>query len=306
MSYDKKMLRVWTILNKLNTEKKVITEDLAREFNVSVRTVQRDIGLINVAGFLLVSNERGHYSFMEGFSLGKVALSEEEASLLSVLYEIARSLGSNFETSFRDIFRKILDGDKDLFYYVKMPEGEKLNKEYPFMDQIKDAIENYRKLELYYVAEKKKKHKVDPLKIILFGGFWYLLARIDGKEWIVKFRLDKIKKMKILDEEFEEPENLRLLLDESLNIWFSDERDKKIVIKVDECVSDYFRKQKFFPMQKIKKKNKDGSLLLESKVGDFMEVIPNILKWIPHVTVVEPADLKKEIKTRIRRYLQKV
>ena len=77
-----------------------------------------------------------------------------------------------------------------------------------------------------------------------------------------------------------------------------------MVLKADKEVAEYFRKRTYFPVQKIKKENKDGSLTIESKVGDYMEVISNILRWIPFVKVVGPEDLKKDIKTRIKRYMQ--
>ncbi|MBU0896722.1 MAG: HTH domain-containing protein, partial [Candidatus Omnitrophica bacterium] len=54
-SYDKKIFRLLFILNKLETRKKVSTSDLAKEFNVSLRTVQRDIELLSMAGFPLIS-----------------------------------------------------------------------------------------------------------------------------------------------------------------------------------------------------------------------------------------------------------
>ena len=305
-NYDKKILRIWTILNKLDSCKEVSTSELSEEFNVSYRTIQRDLKLLDLAGFPMVAIERGHHTFMEGFSLKRMEMSGEEGSLLSFLYEIASSLGDNFEKSFREIFRKVLMGEVYSPFYVKIPEGVKLDEKIPHVKDIKTAIEDFRKIKIDYVkSDGQKTLKVHPLKIMFFDGFWYLLSRIDGKKWIVTLKIENIRNLKVLDDYFEEPDNLKTLLGESVNIWFSEKRNKKVVFKVDKEVAEYFKQRTYFPMQKVKKENKDGSLVIESRVGNYMEVIPNVLRWVPHVTVVEPADLKKDVKARIKKYLQK-
>ena len=302
--YDKKIFRLLYILNRLDKGGKVSTRRLAKEFNVTLRTVQRDLELLNMTGFPLESLEKGYHSFAEGFSLGKVMASEEEASLLSFLYEIAKSLGENFEESFQGILRKVLAEGEESSFYVKIPEGVKLDKEFPHLKDLELAIEECRKIELSYLTKEGevKQFKVHPLKIIFFEGFWYLLTRIDEKEWIVKFRLENIKEVTVLDEYFALPENLKTMLDQSVNIWFSEKRDKKVVLKVDKDIARFFKQRTFFPLQEIKKENKDGSMLVESTVGHYMEVIPTIFKWLPRITVVKPKELREEIKGIIKEY----
>jgi predicted DNA-binding transcriptional regulator YafY len=304
-SYDKKIFRLWTILNRLDTRKKISTCELSEEFNVSYRTVQRDLQLLGEAGFPIVATEKGQHTFSEGFSLKRMEMSEEEASLLSFLYEIAKSLGENFEESFRGILRKVLAKECDSPFYVKIPEGVKLDKKMPYVKDLEKAIETSSVIEMdYEKPEGDKWLRVHPLKIMFFEGFWYLLARIEGKEWIVKLRLEKIRNLKVMEDTFDEPENLKTMLEESVNIWFSEKRDKKVVLKVDKEVARYFKQREYFPLQKIKKENKDGSLVVESMVSDHMEVIPNIMRWIPNVRVVSPAGLKEEIASRIEKYLK--
>ena len=84
-NYDKKIFRIIRILNKLDSCGKVSTRLLAKEFNVNIRSIQRDLQLIITAGFPLVSDEenKGEYRFFEGFSLKKMMLSEEEINRLA-------------------------------------------------------------------------------------------------------------------------------------------------------------------------------------------------------------------------------
>lgn len=65
-SYDKKFLRLVVIIRHLGMEGYVTTPALAREFHVTIRTVQRDISLIEQGGFPLIRTALG-WKFIDGF-----------------------------------------------------------------------------------------------------------------------------------------------------------------------------------------------------------------------------------------------
>jgi predicted DNA-binding transcriptional regulator YafY len=304
-SYDKKVFRLFFILNQLDSRKKVSTGELAREFNVSLRTVQRDIVLLNTTGFPIISFEKGYHSFMEGFSLKKMMLTKEEASLLSFLHDISKSLGGKFEDSFSSILKKVISKEPVSAFYVKLPEGSKINRNFPYIKELEDAVKNNMKIALHYkTPEKEGDYRVCPLKIIFFDGFWYLLVKVDGKDWIRTFRLENIRNIELLDEYFTSPKNLSTFLDQSVNIWFTEKRDKQVVLKIDKEAARYFKQQVYFPLQKITKENRDGSLRIETKICHNEEIIYTIFRWIPYVHVIEPKGLKKEIKEKITEYLK--
>ena len=303
-SYDKKVFRLFFILNQLDSRKRASSAELAREFNVSLRTVQRDIVLLNTTGFPIISSEKGYHSFMEGFSLKKMMLTREEASLLSFLHDISKSLGEKFEDSFSSILKKVVSKEQDSAFYVKLPEGSKISKDFPYIKELEEAVKDNNKIVLHYkTLEKEGDYKVCPLKITFFDGFWYLLSQVDCKEWLRTFRLDNIQGVEMLNEYFTLPKNINTILNESVNIWFSEKKDKKVVLKVDKEAANYFKQQTYFPLQKITKENRDGSLRIETMICHNEEIIYTILRWIPHVHVIEPKYLKKEIKGKIVEYL---
>lgn len=304
--YDKKVFRLFFILNQLDSRRKVSMQELAREFNVSPRTVQRDIVLLNTTGFPIISLEKGYHSFMEGFSLKKMMLTREEASLLSFLHDISRSLGGKFEDSFSSILKKVISKEQDSAFYVKLPKGSKISKDFPYIKELEEAVKDNIKIVLdYKTPEKEGDYRVCPLKILFFDGFWYLLAQVDGKDWIIKFRLENIKKIELLDEYFTPPRNLNTFLDQSVNIWFTEKRDKQVVLKVDKEAAKYFKQQVYFPLQKITKENRDGSLRIETKICRNEEILRIIFRWIPYVHVVKPKSLKIEVEEIVKGYLIK-
>lgn len=181
--YDKRIFRLLSILNKLNDGGKVSCRELAGEFNVSLRTIQRDLEILDRAGFLLTSPEKGVWAFVEGFSLRKMKLTAEEASLLGFLGDISRSLGGKFEWSFQNILKKVLQQEYDSPFYAKMPQGIGIGKDAPFIQEIEEAVGESRKILLKYRhGGKVKTYKLRPLKIISYEGFWYLLAQAEGRE----------------------------------------------------------------------------------------------------------------------------
>ncbi|MEI8349856.1 MAG: WYL domain-containing protein [Candidatus Omnitrophota bacterium] len=306
-NYDHKFFRLLFILNKLDRGEKVSTLSLAKEFNVKIRTVQRDIALLCGTGFLIESLEKGTYCFEKGFSLRKIHLSGEEASLLSFMFEIAKSLGSNFEGTFRSVLAKVIQKEYEYPYYAKIPSSETSFKELPFIKDLENAVSDSCKINLKYKKDDNlKEYHLCPLKIIFFDGFWYLLAQGDKEKQIVKFRLDRIKHVALLDEYFTPPGNIKKILDQSANIWFSGKNKYKAILHVDKQISDYFKQRKYFPSQKITKKNKDGSLIIESSYSDMAEVSHTIMHWLPHIVVTGPEDLKNEIKAKIEEYRKRL
>ena len=307
-SYDKRIFRLLYILNRLDSGQKVFSRQLAKDFNVSIRSIQRDISLLTVTGFLIHSPEKGVYTFAEGFSLKKIKLTDEEASLLTFLCEISQSLGDKFSDSFRSILKKVIQQEYDSPFYAKMPEGVKLDKKLPFMEELEDAIDSYQQVKISYTAYDNavKIFQLDPLKIIYFDGFWYLLARLSGKERFLKFRLEKIKEFETLDSYFEPPKNVKTMLDQSVNIWFSEKRDKKVTLRVDRNVAGYFKQKIYFPIQKIKKENKDGSLIIETKTHRYEEIMHIIMHWIPYIKVISPKELIDLVRERINEYSKRI
>ena len=301
--YDKKLFRLVSILNKLGTRRGVATKELSEDFGVTMRTAQRDLELLNQAGFPIVTLEDGRHGFMEGFSLKKFDITNEEASLLTFLAEITNSLGDPFKESFRSIFAKALSKQCESPFYAKIPQSDTLRKDYPFLKDLEEAIEECQMITMQYKPKDKEKwFKVGPLKIIFYEGFWYLLAWLDYKEYILKFRLENITKLEVTSDHFEPPKNLKTMLDESTNIWFSEKEKEKVLLRITKEAAKYFKQKKYFPHQKIIKENRDGSLVVESRVGDQREAISTIMHWIPNIHVLEPDKLKQAIKNNIDEY----
>ncbi len=307
--YDKKLFRLIKILNVLQDSKSAKTADLAAEFTVSLRTAQRDIARLTAAGFPIIEDElaKGVYRFYPGYSLKGLSVSNEEVSLLVSLCDVARHMGGDFSKAYKNIFAKVMNTREwDSPFFVMMPKAAGPVKNEGLMRTAQDAIEGNRRVRMVYVTgdNEKKSFIVEPLKLIYYDAYWYLAVRYPGQGWIFKNRLDRIQKLEMLDERFKPPAKLKKMLQDTQSIWFNEKRDKVARIKVSADAAPFFKDRCFFPRQKIVQRNQDGSIVLETTLCHYMEAIPSILRWIPHLTVLAPKELRGTIKDSVSTYLK--
>lgn len=106
-SHDKQILRLLVILNQLNNKNAVRTADLAAEFGVSTRTVQRDLEWLGMAKFPIALGIQG-YQFPPDYSLRKIVIGLEEKQLLEFLRRACEKAGPSYKRLANGFFEKVL------------------------------------------------------------------------------------------------------------------------------------------------------------------------------------------------------
>jgi gas vesicle protein len=100
------------MLNRLNSNHFFKTSELAEEFNVTMRTVQRDLELLDMAGFPIIP-EDDKYKFMNGFSLQKISVTPTERFLLNIFFELFSKAGEPLDSAAKGFLNKLLLAPKD-------------------------------------------------------------------------------------------------------------------------------------------------------------------------------------------------
>lgn len=305
--YDKKLFRLIKILNVIQESKSTNTADLAVEFKISRRTAQRDIARLITAGFPIIEDEltKGVYRFFAGYSLKGLSVSDAEVSLLVSLCDVARHMGGDFSQAYKNIFAKVMNtAEWDSPFLVMMPKVGRTKANEEFLKTAESAISANKRVRIIYQSTEKelKEYTLEPLKLIFYEGYWYLASRHPGRDWIITNRLDRMRELEALEETFKPPKNLKKILQETHSIWFNEKRDCVVRIKVSADAAPYFEDRSHFPLQKIVKRKRDGAVILEAKLCHYMEAIPTIYRWIPHLTVLSPKGLTDRIKKGISDY----
>jgi len=307
---DKKYYRVLKILNILNEKGKVRISDLALEFDVTERSIQRDIERINMT-FGLEQTDKGEYAFAPGVSLKEMRLSGEQMSALIFMHEMFKGMGGAFSGSFEALLHRMTKSAPwESPYAIIMPRPGKNLDIKKFIPAVETAILECRKISINYVRRGEMVLRtLSPLKILVDNGFYYILSMAEKKGEYLKYRLDNISSLELTPHIFTPPANIEKVIKDATSVWGAmPVRDRKILmrLKISPSAADFFRKKEFFPLQRIIKEDSNGSVILESSLAQLMEAIPTILNWIPDIEVLSPETLKAEIRSRVELYLKKI
>jgi len=298
--YDKILTRLITILKRLNEGEVLSVSELASEFNVSTKTIQRDFNERLVSFPIIQINKK--WQMQDGHKIEKTQ-DVEEKIVLDIIEKITEGIGGRFATKSGKLLSKIKNYDYNPIY-------TKLNIE-DISDRLSDIqlLESAIKQKLqitcqYMIDESKIDIDIKPLKIANFEGFWYLIALKDNK--LRKYYLKEISNIKLTNEHFSTNDGLDWSLDNSISIWFEDKVEPfSVELYAHKGAAKYFQRRPL-PSQKIIAINTDGTMEFSVKITHIMEIMPLVKYWIPHLQVLKPKSIRDEIKKDLQAYLKEI
>jgi predicted DNA-binding transcriptional regulator YafY len=83
-------------------------------------------------------------------------------------------------------------------------------------------------------------------------------------------------------------------------------KDIVIRLKVDKSVRRFFVLKKYLPSQKVVYNYENGDIEVEYIVSNYMEIEDLIIKWLPHITIISPRNLKKMVKKSLEKKLRRL
>ena len=224
--------RLSAILIHLQSKKVITAAEIAERFNISVRTVYRDINSLIEAGVPVGAEAGIGYFLVEGYKLPPVMFTTQEATSLIIAEKLIDSFPDRFtKTNFQDALFKIkavLKGQqKDhieiLSENMRVFQGNKNleQKEYIYLQEIQLSLVNKKAIEISYFVHSREqltKREVEPVGICFYMNDWHLIAWCRLRGDYRDFRMDRIKAVKHLDENFinENP----ITIDEYFKTWF--------------------------------------------------------------------------------------
>jgi predicted DNA-binding transcriptional regulator YafY len=299
---DRVLTRLILILQKLSDNQFPTRKDLAEEFNVSAKTIQRDINE-RLCHFPIEENSLKQLKFLEGFSLNKTSLKENEMLFIYLSLSQIKDINKNFEKTTYDIFSKLLTPHYKTPYHIKANAFENIDMDSKILNNIERAIEYRNCLNLKL---KNREFIIEPYKVICFDGIWYLLGKDVQCEKIKTVFIHEIIDMDLRKEKYLLDRPIESILDNVHSAWFEDGNQMTIVVKINKRVAFNFKLKNILPSQKIIEEYVDGSLLVEFGVTTE-EDIDNIIKaWIPDIEIISPKKYRnnfiKELKDYIKIY----
>lgn len=301
-SYDTILTRLMLTLTKLSGGERPTLKELAEEFNVSLKTVQRDI-YHRLMLFPIEKTPEGELVFMDGFTLSKTQLSMDEIITMSLSLDLIKGAGSEFNKSARHLFAKMLHSNFCNPYYIKPPQHQMINMDSDLMNTIEKSIETQTRA---LITTKEETIEVEPYKITNIEGIWYLLAYDMDKAKVKTYLVANIVSFKKTRQTFTPRHDIAKLLPKVQSAFFDSGRSFDVIIAVYPNVAEYFKLKRLLPSQEILEEKTDGTLIIKYAVS-HEEDIDNLIKaWLPDIEVLEPAAFRDQIVHELQAYLERL
>lgn len=300
---------IYILLNKGN----VTAAELAERFEVSVRTIYRDVETLSMAGIPVYSRKgkNGGIGLTEQFVLNKMLISKEEQQRILAALTSLGEMGGKEEA---EILQKLGDFFKaDTPAWVSIDFSDWSGRRQELFEQIREAILGHRVMEFdYYGQYGEMTHRiVEPIQLLFKDYTWYVRAYCRNKHAMRLFKVLRMKRVQVLDEVFEVAIGH---LEERENAGMGDSvpgstesasgkenmPEKFPKIRLHTLKKEAYRIYDKFEEEEITVlENGDFEVCFQYYLDDWVYGL--ILSFGPSAKVLEPAFVREELAERIRR-----
>lgn len=312
----KRFDRIVAILIQLQSKKVVRAQDLAERFDVSLRTIYRDIRTLEVSGVPIYGEAGTGYSLMDGYRLPPVMFTREEASSFIAAEKLMqqfpdKELGEHYQSAMFKLKAVLKNTDKDLVSDIGAKvlvrnNADVFNEKAPnALAQVFRSIGERKQIILSYeaiAASEPSLRTIEPVGVFQENQNWYILGFCHLRKDYRQFRTDRIHDIKLTDQNFEQShDELEKHLGKTTNENFTE-----IVIIVDNYVAKY-----------LKHDRKHYGFVSEKKLGDKTEmtfrtrdVENGFARWFmmfpDYATIIQPESLKTRVTALLQAGLEKL
>lgn len=207
-----RVVAIWMLFQSRHL---ITAQEMAERFNVSIRTIYRDIRTLENAGLPILSEAGVGYSLDRGYRLPPVVFDREEALALFMAEKfIAQSSDQITKTAYLRALTKIravlnetdkshLDG---LDNRIRVQASTSSQTD-PWLMEAQHAIARSQIIEIEYLAGSRAKpdqRKVEPIGLYFYSQHWHLIAWCRLREGYRDFRLDRIQALSNTGEWFDQ------------------------------------------------------------------------------------------------------
>lgn len=298
MQINRLLEMVYILLDK----KTVTAKELSEYFQVSQRTIFRDIDILSVAGIPIYTNrgKGGGIRILDNFVINKSVLSDiEQVDILSSLQGLNALNVIDVEPIIKKL-ANIFNKKSTSWLDVDFSNWASNSVERDKFKILKTSILNRNTITFDYFNScgEKTERTIEPMKLIFKGQGWYIYGFCRTKEEFRFFKVTRLKNITCSGEVFEKdvPEDICY---ESLN---NTDKLVDLVFKVNEKM--IYRIFDEFDQESIVK-NADGSFTVTTKLPEDEWVYGYILSYGDYLEVLEPKHIREVVKRKIEDSLRK-
>ncbi len=297
-----KIDRILGIITVLQRKGKVTMPYLAEKFEVSCRTIARDIEAICGAGIPIVATQGadGGVEIMEGFNFDTTVFTKDELQAvfagLKALESVSAAPASSALSDKLYGKEKVIPLDEnilvDLSSFYKDSLSEKIN-------MLKKAIHEKKCVTFHYYYNKGEDDKlIEPALVVFKWSGWYVFVFCPGRNDFRMYKLGRLWDLKITDKSFEQREIPAEKLD--FGQHFTDEY---MIEAVYEASEKYRLVEKYGPYSFTERE--DGRLYTKWGFSGQDNAMSWFLSFGDKVEILKPEDFKTDYIERTKKTLSK-
>lgn len=289
-------------------------QDFAEQFEISERTVYRDVQALSEVGVPIVAMPGEGYRLMEGYYLPPITFNPDEARALFLAVSMLAGLTTPGPTqvaaqSALEKIRAVLptatlrrvEALQAIIRFYALP-GASLNFDDATFLKLQEAIHEQRVVHLHYHAlnsNRVSERDVEPTELIFLDKVWLLRGYCRLREAARVFRLDRIDELKVKREHFT-PQDL------GEPIFQLSPLD--VVVRFDASIIRWVRERQHFAFDEAEtaRRNRaegNGNMVMVYRPRSFDQIIGWLLSWGDKMEVLEPSELREQLAEIVKRIL---
>jgi predicted DNA-binding transcriptional regulator YafY len=213
--------RLFGILTLLQSKKYVTAEKIADKFQISVRTVYRDIKALGEQGIPVSFEQPRGYFIVQGYFLPPVAFTSEEANALLLLESLVygltdKSIQTHYSNALNKVKAVLRSTQKEELEFLtrntksQLPGFQKNDYEYLSVLQITISAKRILEFEYKNNRDETSKRQAEPIGLVFYAFNWHLIAWCKTRNDYRDFRVSRILNIRNTDIPFSKADHIEL------------------------------------------------------------------------------------------------
>lgn len=290
--------RLFEIIYLLLDQKQMTAAELAQHFEVSVRTIYRDIDRLSLAGIPIYTNvgKNGGIALMDGYTLDKSLLTNKEQGEIMMALQSLKAAEYPDADGVLSKLGSFLNTNRQNWIEVDFTDWGGSSQDLARFDRLKNAILERRTIHFTYhnSAGKESNRRADPVQLLFKGRNWYLQAFCHQRKAMRIFKMFRIQNLQITDAFFD-PYPVAPFHEKATEMMTN------LHFKIDK--SRAYRVYDEFPPKSITLLP-DGSFEIKTALPADNWLIGYLLSFGSSLYVIEPPWLNLAVKEEARKILE--
>jgi len=299
--------RVISTLVLLQTKKVLTANFISERFDVSLRTVYRDINTLKTSGIPIIGDPGRGYSIMDGYRLPPIMFSEGEATAMLTAEKFIGNVTDNdtqayYSSAMMKIKAILRSSEKQSLAVLEESIAfSDTNSRWHHKAYLQDLFKGIAGKQIIDIKYQKADGTNSERKIEAIGCYhqfsnWYVVAYCQSASDYRTFKMNRIIDLKILDEQFDtEHISLQKYIDQQKDSWKKEQQFHNIEIAFNKSLVKFAESRKYY-FGFVEQEDKADAIHMKFLNSSLEIMVRWLIQFGDQATIIKPQGLKDRMK----------